>query len=234
MKRVKTNIKGFDNLIEGGFPENSLNLLTGDAGTGKTIFSIEYLYNLATIEKQNCIYFTFEEKKESLFQQAEQFGWNLEKLANKKKGFLKIISIKHESIDKNTVRDLIEIITNTKATNIVIDSISTLAFLVPKNNFNVGSDENEIRKFIYLFITKLKSISKLTGLIISQKDSIISNSIAKYICDGVIEIEYESMGGDYSRTLLIKKMRKTKNDEEIHPMEISNNGIKLHNLNGEY
>ena len=46
----------------------------------------------------------------------------------------------------------------------------------------------------------------------------------------MINIEYESLGGDFSRQLTIKKMRKTKNDEDLHPMEISNKGIIIHNL----
>jgi len=230
MDRVKTHIKGFDKLIEGGFPKNSINLLAGDAGTGKTIFSLEYLYNIATKDKKNCIYFTFEEKKESLITQAEQFGWNLKKLEKKKKGGLKIIDIGYENISKNTIDDILEIITSTKTTSVVIDSITTLAFLAPKNSQTYVSDENEIKKFIYQFLTRLKNITELTSLIISQRDSIASNSVAKYICDGVIEIEYESMGGDYSRSMIIKKMRKTKNDEDIHPLEISNKGINVHDL----
>ena len=228
--RIKTHIPGFDELIEGGFPRGSINLLSGDAGTGKTIFSLEFLYNSTTINKENSIYFTFEEKKNSLITQANQFGWEIEKLENKKKNNFKIISIGYEDINKNTVNDLLEIIKNTKTKNIVIDSITTLAFLIPKSPQVYVSDENEIKKFIYQFLTKLKEIGGLTTIIISQKDSKISNSVAKYICDGVIEIEYESLGGDYSRNLIIKKMRKTKNDEDIHPLEIFNKGIRIHNL----
>ena len=37
-------------------------------------------------------------------------------------------------------------------------------------------------------------------------------------------------GGDYSRNLTIKKMRQTKNDEDLHPLEISNKGIIVHDI----
>ena len=230
INRIKTHIPGFDELIEGGFPEGSINLLSGDAGTGKTIFSLQYLYNCTVINKENTIYFTFEEKKQSLITQAKQFGWDIEKLENKKKGGLKIISIGYEEISKNTAGDLIEIIKNTKTKNIVIDSITTLAFLIPKSQQNCNSDENEIKKFVYLFLTKLKKINNLTSIIISQKDSNNLDNLSKYVCDGVMEIKYESLGGDYSRTLVIKKMRQTKNNEDLHPLEICKEGIKIHSL----
>lgn len=230
INRIKTHIPGFDELIEGGFPEGSINLISGDAGTGKTIFSLQYLYNCTNINKENTIYFTFEEKKESLLAQAKQFGWDLEKLENKKKGGLKIIPIGYEEISKNTADDIIEIIKNTKTKNIIIDSITTLSFLIPKTPQTYTCEENEVKKFLYLFLTKLKKITDLTSIIISQKNSTEINDLAKYICDGAIEIKYESLGGDYSRTLIIRKMRKTKNNDDLHPLEISSQGIKIHKL----
>lgn len=42
--RVPTGIEGFDSLIEGGIPRGSLVLLARNAGSGKKIFSAQYLY----------------------------------------------------------------------------------------------------------------------------------------------------------------------------------------------
>lgn len=227
--RVKTNIPGFDELVEGGFPKGSNVLITGVPGTGKTIFSLEYLHNGATLEKEKGIYFTFEEKREALINQAKQFGWDLEKL--EKTGKIKIISIGTEDINKNTVNDMIEIITKTKTKRVIIDSITTLSFLSPHSN---GTDGNvnsySIKKFLYSFLTKFKEIEDLTTIFISQKDEKISNTISEYICDGIINIDYESLGGEYSRNLTIPKMRQTKNNEDLHPMEIGKKGIVVHDL----
>ena len=38
--RIKTGIPGLDKLIRGGFKERTINLVVGDAGSGKTILSI--------------------------------------------------------------------------------------------------------------------------------------------------------------------------------------------------
>lgn len=229
LERIKTHIKGFDELIQNGFPNESNILITGTPGTGKTIFSLQYLYNGATQEKEKGIYFTFEEKRESLIQQANQFGWDFDKLEKSNK--VRIISIGTEDISKTTIDEIIEIIKNTKTKRVVIDSITTLSYITPQSSEGQSSNEYTIKKFLYSFLSKLKEIENLTAIIISQKDEIVSNSISEYICDGVIDIQYESLGGDYSRNLTIKKMRKTKNDEDLHPMEInSKEGIIIHNL----
>ena len=43
LKRIKSGISGFDNLIEGGLCEKSVNLIVGTSGSGKTIFTTQFL-----------------------------------------------------------------------------------------------------------------------------------------------------------------------------------------------
>ena len=58
--RVATGIPGFDELIEGGFPKNFVILLAGTPGTGKSIFSLEYIYNGASSLNENGVYITLD------------------------------------------------------------------------------------------------------------------------------------------------------------------------------
>ena len=190
----------------------------------KTIFSLEYLINGALKDNEVGVYFSFEEKKESLIKQAKQFGWDLEKLEKAKK--LRVISLGLEDITTRTVKDLIEIISDLKAKRVVIDSIPTLAYLLVNAETNT---DLQIRKFILQFIAEL-SETNTTQILIGQEDDELTTSISKYSCDGVIHLEFESLGGDYSRTLTIPKMRKTKNNEDIHSVEINNTGIVVHSI----
>jgi len=45
IKRIKTGIPGLDELVGGGLPAGSCNLISGGPGTGKTIFGLQYLFN---------------------------------------------------------------------------------------------------------------------------------------------------------------------------------------------
>ena len=54
--------------------------------------------------------------------------------------------------------------------------------------------------------------------------------ISEFLCDGVVLLNFESLGGEFSRSLLVRKMRHTKNEEDIHPLEISKKGLVVHKL----
>ena len=84
-KRVPVGIPNFDKLIEGGFKEKSINVVAGGAGTGKTIFSTQFLVTGALKCNEPGIYFSFEENKDKFFDDMERFGWDLGKLEKKNK-----------------------------------------------------------------------------------------------------------------------------------------------------
>ena len=45
MERTKTGVGGLDELLNGGIPKNSVVLVSGAAGSGKTIFGLQFLIN---------------------------------------------------------------------------------------------------------------------------------------------------------------------------------------------
>ncbi|MFH1249202.1 MAG: ATPase domain-containing protein [archaeon] len=230
MDRVKTGIKGFDELIADGFPAGSVILLSGTPATGKTIFALQYLFNGSQKFNEKGLYISFEQTIEELQDQAAQFGWGLKEL--EKKSMIKIIFIPPSEISKNTIREITEIINENGIKRLVIDSLSTLYVNTPTIKIE-ELNEFTVKRFICSFITSLKEMKGITSLLISHtsNDSQLSqDSVSEFICDGIIHIIFESMGGEFSRSLIVRKMRNTDNDEDIHPLEIGKNGLIVHNI----
>ena len=248
IKRIKTNIPGFDGLVQEGFPENSIVLICGTPGTAKTIFGLQYIYNGAAMFNEKGLYISFEQTVDSLKSQASMFGWDFDKLEKKKLVELKYIPI--TEISPKTIGYIEREVKKKKIKRLVIDSISTLAInapiytpiedislvdIVKKRSFFAPPVIGDFitRRFIYHFIDRLHKL-KCTTLLISEaseKGEYLSrDTISEFVCDGVILMSFESMGGKYSRSLMIRKMRNTKNDEDIHPVEINKNGIVVHTL----
>ena len=73
-ERVKTGIPGLDGILHGGFIPGSNVLVSGGAGTGKTIFCMQFLYSGAMKYGDNGVFVTLEERPKELRHEATRFG----------------------------------------------------------------------------------------------------------------------------------------------------------------
>lgn len=231
MELTETGIRGFDKFVEGGFPKGSSILISGSPGTGKTIFGIEFLHNGAIKYDEPGLYVSFEQRKDAIKAQAKQFNWDLEKLEKGKK--IVIWDLPATLIEKNTADRIIKVIKENNIKRVVIDSLSTITFNTPTIRAEIRDiGDVAIKRFVYSFISKLKETGA-TILLISQNrndGSLTIDGVSEFICDGIINLKFQPMGGRFSRSLIIQKMRRRKNDEELHPIEISKKGIVVHSL----
>lgn len=58
VKRVSTGVKGLDNLMSGGLPSNTITLVSGTPGSGKTILCFQFLWD-GLQKNENCFVFNF-------------------------------------------------------------------------------------------------------------------------------------------------------------------------------
>lgn len=245
MERIPTGIKGFDELVEGGLPKGYAVLLSGSAGAGKTLFALSYIAE--GIKKgENCLYISLEQREEEIRSQAEQIGLNL----NSEKNNIKIIYIDIKQLNSWVIDELFKQIKENNIQRLVIDSLTTLSVYAPLYQLSyetavkmMGNEnkmvspvvigDNLTKYFIYSFIARIRCTGCTTILlseIADKSGALSSDTVSEFMCDGVILISFESMGGAYSRSLIVRKMRATKNDEDIHPLEISPQGLTIHKI----
>ncbi len=225
MEKIKTGIPGFDDLVEGGFNINSVNLVSGGPGCGKTIFSLQYLWNGLENFGENGIFISLEENIDDLRLDALKFGWDFKKY--EEKGMFKFVYFHpYDAIDLPQLLE--EEIKSVNARRVVIDSISVYGMTL--------ESDFEVRKGLYELISHLKKLGCTTIITTEivedgRGKSIYSRfGVEEFLSDSIISLSFESMGGAFSRSLIIRKMRRTKNDDDIHPIEITDNGIAVHEL----
>jgi len=78
--RVASGIDGLDELVGGGFPRGGLIVLAGNPGTGKTIFSAQFLYRGAVDQGERGVYVGFAEDKEQFYRNMRALGLDFERL----------------------------------------------------------------------------------------------------------------------------------------------------------
>jgi circadian clock protein KaiC len=220
--RVHTGITEFDRLISGGFRKNSINLIAGGAGSGKTIFAIQYLLN--GIEKYNepGMYITFEERKERLYDDMLELGWDIAQLEEQQK--FVFLHYKPEQVKKLLTEGggIIEtLITENNIKRLVIDSISSFTLLY--------KDELS-KKQAALSLFELLSKWGITSLLTSEDESPEGGTITaalEFEVDGVIFMYHERKKGTRIRAMEILKMRGTRHSESTMLMKITSKGIRI-------
>lgn len=222
IKRVRTLIPGFDNLVGGGFKERSVNLIAGGPGSGKTIFAIQFLINGIRKFKEPGIYITFEEKKEKLYQDMLSFGWDLK--AYEKKRMFTFLEYSPEQVKKVLVEGggIIEnVISEIKAKRMVIDSITSFSLLYK---------DELTKKEAALALFELIDKWGCTALLTSQDRSSQAESITaalEFEVDGIILLYNQKRKGLRRRAIEVLKMRGTKHPTKTLSLEINNKGIKI-------
>lgn len=220
IERTKTGIKGLDQLLSGGFPKESTILLTGGPGTGKTTFCLDYLVKGAIEHKESGVYISLEEApKRTIENFKSSFSWPLDELIKKK--MLKFV--KAELYDFDKLKILIEDeVEAMQAKRLVIDPITIISLYFEK--------PLEIRRSIFDLdrtVKKLGCTSLLVCEIPEGKKGISAFGVEEFVTDGIIVMHYRE-DGKFIRGLSIRKMRATRHDTRIHPLEITKDGIVVY------
>src|SRR3954469_9317923 len=78
ISKLPTGIPSFDVISKGGLPRHRTTLISGTAGSGKTVFAVQFL--AAGIERgENGVFVTFEESADDIRQNMYSFNWDLRK-----------------------------------------------------------------------------------------------------------------------------------------------------------
>src|SRR3989344_4378969 len=78
-ERIDSGVHSLDPIMGGGFRKNTVNLIGGGTGSGKSIFCMQYLAHGIDHSGENGIYLSFEENKEKILQDFKVFNWDLDK-----------------------------------------------------------------------------------------------------------------------------------------------------------
>src|SRR4030043_2107224 len=122
MQRLKTGIEGLDRLIEGGFPKDSITLISGPPGGGKSIFCFQFLFE-GIKNGEKCLFLTLDKQVEGLLVQAKNLGLDFEPAIEKN-----LIKFLYLNINKKLVYETMtnEILSG-QYSRIVLDSITPLS-----------------------------------------------------------------------------------------------------------
>lgn len=215
-------------MISGGFPEGSINLLSGPTGSAKSLFCLHYVYNGASLFEDPSLFITLEEKKSNLRETLKSFGMNPTRYETE--GTLTIVDLgelrklaeDEDTIDFKSLQVMIDaLIERDEAKRLVIDSIAIL-----------GLQQGSIRDFrreLFQFGRFLgeKNTTSILVTECSEKGELTRFGVEQFIADSFIFLGLENVKGELIRTIVVRKMRLTHHDTAVHPFLITGKGIRV-------
>lgn len=212
--RVRTGVYGLDEILKGGYRFNTVNVVLGGTGVGKTTFAFQYsLFGL--LREEEVVYLSMEMNKEQIIREFKDMGWSEIEDYIEKDRFHIFQEVNGDSIFLSTsiINKIKNHLANPKNSRIVIDPLTPFNF-----SFN---DENK-RKEINRFFESLREIG--TTLVTLEKHGIEEKGrkgvIPLYLADSVTQLQNLGFGELYDRTLKIIKHRGSDHGEGLYPFDI--------------
>ncbi|MCK4327515.1 MAG: AAA family ATPase [Candidatus Diapherotrites archaeon] len=219
-KRISTGVAGLDAVVGGGLFKASCVFVSGSSGTGKTVFSLHFARG-GLDKNEPVVFVSFEEPVDEIYRQASAFGWDLKKYGKENK--LKIRSKTPEEADvQEHIEAIVQLIDETKAERLVIDSLSAIA--------NVFGDK-ETRRMLRALNNECKRRGTTLFVTFTAADLLKTDSISEghlsTLSDAIILLKYVEMASEIKRSLVVLKIRGSKQDTKIREFEITDKGMVL-------
>lgn len=214
--RIKSGIPGLDEIICGGLPFPSTILLAGGAGTGKTTFSYQFLFEGAR-NGEKCLYFTtLSEPPIWLMRFTSGYSFIDEKYFGKE---IKYVDLSDMLILSKPYKDIIRAIENE-----IIDILPQRIVIDP---LILGDIITDYRKFVYELSIKLKSWQATTVITCEVLPSEEYPLDLACTMDAVVLLTNEFVHGKRKRFLEVLKMRGTAHSVGKKSIKITDNGISV-------
>jgi circadian clock protein KaiC len=216
--RVPTGIKGFDEMLGGGFPKNHHILVAGGPGTGKTSFCMEYLYRGA-MKGENGAFLTLEEPPEKIIgDTAASFEWpEFQKFL--RDGTLSVTSC--EVYNFQNLMDLLQSkVTQHSVKRVAIDSLTMLSVFF--------TEEHILRRNFAEMLKFLGSMDCTAVLTVERpfmdRDRMVF-SFEEFVTDSVVVLYNLPRRNERVRALEGLKIRGSPHSKNIYPFEITRDGL---------
>lgn len=229
---LRSRISSLDSLIgKKGFEKSSTILVSGGAGTGKTTFALQAIYNNA-MNGLRGIYLSFEEQPEKIkLHMKESFGWDFEEL--EKKGLVSIVKVNPSEIARSLEESVLQkeggLAIKMKKIElpfypdvICIDSLSALSIAFDR--------EETYRRYIRELFEALEQSHAVTFVLseTEQNPRIYSRSgVEEFLADGVIVLYNLSRKEKRVNALEILKLRGTQHRKGLVYYKITPTGIEI-------
>ena len=228
LPKASTGIQGLDEITGGGLPRGRPTLVVGGAGSGKTLFGLEFLVRGATQYSEPGVFMSFEESIPDLTKNVASLGFDLDRLVTEEQLFVDHVSLTRSDYGETGEYDLdglfvriADAVNKVGARRVVLDTIEALFGDLP----NPGVVRAEIRRlFDWL---KQRGLTTIITAERDQADRLTRHGIEEFVSDCVILVDHRIREEISTRRLRIVKYRGSTHGTNEYPFLIDEQGISV-------
>ncbi|MEQ8847686.1 circadian clock protein KaiC [Botrimarina sp.] len=219
-RRVSSGSKELDDMCSGGFFQDSVTIVSGATGAGKTLTAMQFLKGAAEAGDK-ALFLGFEESRPQLVRNAASWGIDLEAMEQNDR--LRIYCQLPESVSlEQHLVSIQRAIDQFQPQRIVVDSITAMKRVAAIDRY---------RDFV-LGLTSLIKTRQIAGLYTSTTDDLygvttVTEQNISTLTDAIILLRYVELDSGVARGLTVLKMRGSAHDKSIRRFEITGEGMKI-------
>lgn len=227
LSKSPTGIAGLDEITGGGLPKGRPTLICGGAGSGKTLFSMEFLVRGARDYGEPGVFVAFEEKADELTANVASLGFDLQQLQADK-----LIKLDHVRIERSEIEETGEYDLNGLFIRLgyAIDSIGAKRVVLDtiENLFSGLNNQGILRAELRRLFEWLKE-KQITAIITGEKGQgmLTRHGLEEYVSDCVVLLDHRVENQISTRLLRIVKYRGSVHGTNEYPFLIDADGISV-------
>ena len=219
VERYSSGVRGLDEMTRGGWLRNSIIIVRGPTGSGKTMLA--GLYARAGASRgERVVYYGFEEPRPILLRNYREIGMDMEPFIED--GALKVICRYPEATSlEDLLVDLRLGLEQLHPSLIVLDSISSIEH---------ASSESGFRQFMIGVASILREHGRSALITQTIATSELAEHAAPYlstIADAILTLDYSTTGYDIDRQMRVIKMRGSDHEQHPYRLEIEPGGLRV-------
>jgi circadian clock protein KaiC len=222
INRLLSGVPGLDQILGGGLPELSFNLIAGAPGSGKTTLAHQIMFALATAERPALYITVLGEPPLKMLRYQQQFDFFDSKVVNHS---VRFVNVSEETLKGGLQAVLKRIATEVEAHQPALVFVDSFRSLILVGNGEEGSD-TRTQHFVQQLGMLMTSWEATTFLIGEYFDESGVNPVFT-VADGLICLRQSVQRNSMVRKLEIMKMRGQATIPGLHTFRISNAGISV-------
>ncbi|HEX2853098.1 MAG TPA: ATPase domain-containing protein [Opitutaceae bacterium] len=222
IRQLPTGVRGLDEILGGGLPEFSFNIIAGTPGCGKTTLAHQFVFANATRQRPALYFTVLGEPAIKMLRYQQQYTFFDETKLNES---IRFINLSETVVEQDLNAVLAEITRQVETVNpsvVVVDSFRTVLRKFPAG----GASEMELQSFIQSLAMLLTSFQATTFLIGEYSEAEMHDNPVFTVADGLFWLSQAAERNSVVRKLQIIKLRGQASVPGLHTIRIGNYGVQ--------